>query len=146
MSINRVFIVGFLGGAPELRYTSNGKAVCSFSVSTHRRMADAEVTDWHRVVCWERAAERCAASLSKGTLVAVDGRLIYERYEDSRGEQRRSCRIVATTVRDWSGERSAVLNVASKENVPQRAAGRSEPRAFDAPTVPTTQTTMLTNL
>ena len=60
--INKVILVGNLGGDPELRYTGSGTAVCNFSVATTESYKDrdgnqVENTEWHRVVAWARLAE-----------------------------------------------------------------------------------------
>lgn len=106
MSINRVFIVGHLGRSPELRYTPTGKATCTLSVATNRGRDDNQTADWHRVECWERTAEICAASLTKGSLVAIDGQLRYDSWEAKDGQPRRTTKVVAHLVKHVHGGRA----------------------------------------
>ena len=59
--INQVFLLGRVGQPPELKILSTGKAVCTFSVATHRFVRDGEdfkeETDWIDVKVWDRQAE-----------------------------------------------------------------------------------------
>ena len=76
--INKVFIIGNLGGDPEIRYTTNGNAVCNFSVATTEKWRGQdgqmqEQTDWHRVTAWGKLAEICNQYLSKGSRVYITG-------------------------------------------------------------------------
>ena len=99
MSMNRVFLVGRLGAAPELRYTAGGKAVCKLSIATNRQGAGGkEAVDWHPVVVWEKQAESCHAYLDKGRLVAVEGRLNYRKWEKPEGQKHFATEIVAHRV------------------------------------------------
>ena len=70
-SINRVFLVGFLGNNPEGRYTANGRAVANFSIATHETWKQsegsaAEHTEWHSVVVWDKLADFVVGFLKKG--------------------------------------------------------------------------------
>ena len=62
MSVNKVILVGNLGKDPELRYTSSGTAVATFSLATSERYKDRngeqqEKTEWHNIVVWRNLAE-----------------------------------------------------------------------------------------
>ena len=91
------YLIGRLGGDPELRYTGEGTAVASLRLATDRpvRAGGTPQTDWHTVVCWERRAEFAAQYLSRGRLVFVAGRLAYREYEDKAGVRRVAVEIVA---------------------------------------------------
>ncbi len=59
--VNKVILVGYLGGTPELRYTPSGKAMARFSLATNEAWLDGggtrqEHTEWHSVVVWTRQA------------------------------------------------------------------------------------------
>ncbi len=76
----KVIIVGNLGRDPEMRYTSDGTPVTSFSVATNRRWTNAdgspgEETVWFRVSAWRRLAETCNQYLQKGRQVLIEGRM-----------------------------------------------------------------------
>jgi len=78
MSYHTVIIVGRLGRDPEMRYTSTGQALTSFSVATDRRYTDSngqlqKQTIWFGVSVWGKQAENCNNYLKKGSLVIVEG-------------------------------------------------------------------------
>jgi single-strand DNA-binding protein len=100
----KIIIIGRLGRDPEMRYTSDGTPVTSFSVATSRRWTDAsgqsqERTVWFRVSAWRRLAEICNQYLSKGRQVFVEGRLSEPKpYQGRDGEWRASLEITARNV------------------------------------------------
>ena len=101
MSINRVVLVGRLTRDPEMRTTSTGKSVANFSIAVDKRFkgGDGEDTaDFFRVSCWEKTAEFVANYLTKGRLVAVDGRLQSRKYTASDGSNREVVEVVAENV------------------------------------------------
>jgi single-strand DNA-binding protein len=79
-SLNKVTLIGNLTRDPELRYTPQGTAVCSFGIATNRQWSTdtgekKEDVEFHNVVAWNKLAEICSQILSKGRKVYVDGRL-----------------------------------------------------------------------
>jgi len=95
--VNKVILVGRLGKDPELRTTPNGRQVCRFSVATDSGFGEQRKTEWHNVVTFERQAENCAKFLRKGSMVYVDGRITYGKYEKD-GQTRYSTDIIASSV------------------------------------------------
>lgn len=98
-SLNRVQLIGNLTRDPELRYTPNGTAVCSFGLATNRSWTtDAgekrEETEFHRVVSWNKLAELCSQFLIKGRKVYVEGRLQTRNWTGQDGQQRTTTEIV----------------------------------------------------
>ena len=102
--VNKVIIVGRLGGDPEVRYTPGGQAVAKLSVATSENWTDKqgqkqERTEWHRVSVWGKMAEVCGQHLSKGRQVYVEGRLQTRSWDDkTTGQKRYATDIVASTV------------------------------------------------
>lgn len=100
-----VTIIGHLGRDPEMRYTSSGVAVTSFSVATSRKWTDAagaaqEKTTWFRVSAWRKLAETCNQYLHKGQLVMVEGEIDASAYTPKDGgEPRASLELTARTVK-----------------------------------------------
>lgn len=68
---HKISITGNLGKDPELRYTKDGKPVCSMSVASN----DRGETTWFRVTTWDTLAENCAKYLEKGRKIQAWGRL-----------------------------------------------------------------------
>ncbi len=103
-SFNKVIIMGNLGQDPELRYTPSQVPVVTLSVATTDYRKDAsgnsqEVTDWHRVVVWNKQAENCSKYLAKGRSVLVDGRLQTRSWVDkTTGQKRYATEIIANSV------------------------------------------------
>ncbi|MCL2220394.1 MAG: single-stranded DNA-binding protein [Chitinispirillia bacterium] len=86
-SINKVILIGNLGRDPELRYTSQGKPVASFTMATTEKWTSKdgdkqEKTEWHRIVLWGRQAEIANQYLKKGSSCYIEGRLTTRSWED----------------------------------------------------------------
>src|SRR5690554_707682 len=90
-----ITVVGNLTADPELRFTPSGAAVASFTVASTPRTFDRQSNEWKdgetlfmRCSVWREAAENVAESLTKGTRVVVQGRLVQRSYETREGEKR----------------------------------------------------------
>jgi single-strand DNA-binding protein len=98
-SVNKVILIGNLGKDPELRYTSGGVAVATFSLATNESWKDPEGntqerTQWHNVVAWRKLAEICGEYLKKGGKVYLEGRIQYRNYDDKNGVKRSVTEVV----------------------------------------------------
>ena len=99
--LNRIVVIVRLTRDPELRSTSNGVAVATFTVAVDRNFSNnrgEKETDFIPVVVWRGLAETCGRYLSKGRLVAVEGRLQIRTYEANDGGKRTVAEIVADNV------------------------------------------------
>lgn len=100
--LNRIILIGRLVADPQLRYTPSGIPVTNFAVAVNRgftnQQGEQEV-DFIDVVCWRKLAETVANHLSKGRLVAIEGRLQIRSYEASDGSRRKAAEVVADNVR-----------------------------------------------
>ena len=99
-TLNKVMLIGRLGKDPEMRYTTSGSAVTTFTLATNRftKGADGqsqEETDWHTVVTWDKLAETCNQFLTKGRLVYIEGRLQTRSWDGQDGQKRYRTEIVA---------------------------------------------------
>ena len=90
-----ITVVGNLTADPELRFTPSGAAVASFTVASTPRTFDRQTSEWKdgdtlflRCSIWREAAENVAESLTKGTRVIVQGRLVQRSFETREGEKR----------------------------------------------------------
>lgn len=100
--LNRIVIIGRLTRDPELRSTSNGTPVATFTVAVDRSFSNnrgEKETDFIPVVVWRAQAESCGRYLSKGKMVAVDGRMQIRTYEANDGSKRTVAEVVAENVR-----------------------------------------------
>jgi single-strand DNA-binding protein len=98
---NKVLLIGNLGRDPEVRTTTSGQPVASFSLATNRRWKDREggrreETEWHNIVCWGRLAEIAGQYLNKGRQIFVEGRIQTRSWDDQQsGEKRYKTEIIA---------------------------------------------------
>lgn len=103
VSLNKVMIIGNVGGDPEMRFTPNGHAVTSFSVATNWAFSTPEgdrkqETEWFSVVAWNRLAEQCNQFLSRGRLVYIEGRLRTRNWEGTDGAKHYKTEVIASRV------------------------------------------------
>ncbi len=102
--INKVTLIGNLGGDPEIRHLENGTAVGRFSLATNESYKDKDgawqtQTEWHNIVVWRELAERAEKQLKKGMPVYVEGKITYRKYAGSDGVERNVTDIVASVFR-----------------------------------------------
>ena len=98
--VNKVILIGFLGEAPELKFSSQGKPIGSFSLAVNARWKDAqgarqERVEWFQIVCFGRLAEVCGQYLVKGRHVYIEGRLQTRKWAGREGEKRTTIEVVA---------------------------------------------------
>ncbi len=98
--VNKATLIGFLGEAPELKFSSQGKPVCTFSLAVNERWKDAEGArrervEWFQIVCFGRLAEACGQYLDKGRYVYIEGRLQTRKWQEREGEKRTTIEVVA---------------------------------------------------
>lgn len=99
--LNHVSIMGRLARDPELRTTTSGKSVVSFTIATDRNRKDANgqnQTDWIRMTAWEKTAEFICKYFQKGSMIAIDGRLQSKTYQDKNGNNRTDMEVVVEEV------------------------------------------------
>ena len=86
--MNTVTIVGRTGQDPEVKYFDSGKVRTSFSVAVNRwdAASKSEVTDWYNIEVWDKQAETAGEYIKKGRLVAIDGRLRFNKWTSPDGE------------------------------------------------------------
>ncbi|VDG22647.1 single-stranded DNA-binding protein [Lactiplantibacillus mudanjiangensis] len=96
--INRTVLVGRLTRDPELRYTSGGAAVATFSLAVNRNFTNQNgerEADFINCVIWRKAAENFANFTHKGSLVGIDGRIQTRNYENQQGQRVYVTEVVA---------------------------------------------------
>ena len=98
--MNKLTIIGNVTKEPELRTTTTGRNVCSFSVAVNRRKkVDGQPdTDYFRVSAWDALGENCAKYLTKGKKVAVIGAVSVHAYSTNKGEAGASLEVMAQEV------------------------------------------------
>ncbi|NLK51752.1 MAG: single-stranded DNA-binding protein [Syntrophomonadaceae bacterium] len=99
--LNKVILIGRLTRDPEMRFTSNGIPVTTFSLAVNRPFQNKQgekETDFIDIVAWRQLGELCANYLHKGRMAAVEGRLEIQTYETQDGQKRKATRVVAQNV------------------------------------------------
>lgn len=104
--VNKVLLLGHLGGDPEIRRTERGAPVASFSVATSESWRDKatgerrESTEWHKVVVYNEALVKVAEQyLKKGSKVFVEGAMKTRKWTDRSGVERYTTEVVLVTFR-----------------------------------------------
>lgn len=106
--INKVILIGNLGGDPEQRSMPSGGSVTNVTVATTERWKDKQTgneekrTEWHKVVFFGRLAEIAGQYLRKGTKVYIEGSLRTRQYEKD-GQKRYATEIVAKEMQMLDG-------------------------------------------
>jgi single-strand DNA-binding protein len=133
-SVNKVILIGNLGGDPEVRQTQSGRSVATFNVATNERWKDRsgqpqERTEWHRVVAWSPLAEIAGQYLTKGGQVYIEGRIQTRQWEDRDGQKRFMTEVVANqmVLLGGRGEGVAASRPASRGAGPTESMGEGRP-------------------
>lgn len=135
-SVNKVILVGNVGQDPELRYLPSGQAVAKISIATTLKRKDKDpMTEWHRVVLYDRLAEITGEYVKKGKPVYVEGRIKYGKYTDQGGIERHTVDIVAHELQLLGGRDDAPQDgQRPTAGVPQKPApARAAPATSQAP-------------
>lgn len=99
--MNNVSMVGRISTDLELKTTKNGKEFINFSIAINRKnkTADGEkITDFFNVVAWQNNATFINTYFSKGDLIAIQGELQTQKYEDKNGNNRTHFEILAKEI------------------------------------------------
>jgi len=108
-SVNKAIIVGNLGKDPEVKFLTNGDAVCSFSIATTDSWKDKEgqkqeKTEWHNIVMYRKLAEIAGEYLKKGSPIYVEGALQTRKWTNKEGQERYTTEIVANSMQMLGGK------------------------------------------
>ena len=141
-SLNKAILIGNVGGDPEVRTTSNGGRVASFSLATSRSWNDQgggkqEKTEWHKCIAWNNStrgsglADVVEKYVRKGEKVYVEGEIEYRQYQDKEGQTRY---VTEIRVRELMllGGRAGGGGDEGGEMEPRRQAAPSRPKAAPA--------------
>jgi len=101
--LNKVFLLGSLGGEPELRHTQSGTAVLNLRIATNESYLDKQgvrqsSTTWHRAVVWGKRGEALAGILRTGSAVMIEGRLRTDSWEAQDGTKRYRTEVIVREI------------------------------------------------
>jgi single-strand DNA-binding protein len=104
-SLNKVMLIGRLGGKPELRYLpQKERAVARFSLATNERLFNPVTNEssvrveWHRIIAWGKLAEFCEKFLTQGKQIYLEGKLRTRSWQDRDGNKRSTTEIEAQNI------------------------------------------------
>ncbi|MES2817958.1 MAG: single-stranded DNA-binding protein [Pseudomonadota bacterium] len=127
--VNKVILIGNVGGDPETRYLPNGNAVTNVTLATTDSWTDKqsgqkqERTEWHRVSFFGKVAEIAGEYLRKGSQVYVEGRLQTREWEKD-GIKRYTTEIVV----DMGGTMQLLGGRGGDDSAPRQSAPRQQPQ------------------
>lgn len=132
--MNKTVLVGRLTADPELRQTQSGVASCRFTVAVNRRYADKSTgerqADFITCVAWRQTAEFVSRYFSKGKMIAVEGELRNNNYQDrNHPDVTHYCTEVLVDNVEFCGGKNDSGNGSTAPTQPQQAAPSQEPSA-----------------
>lgn len=93
--LNQVVLIGNLGRDPEVRYSSSGMSICTFSLCFS---SGKDKTGWINVVSFNKLAETIGQHLSKGSRVGIAGVLDENKWEDSQGNKKSNLQVICNNI------------------------------------------------
>jgi len=135
-SLNKAQLIGNLTRDPELRYTPQGTAVCTFGLATNRTWVteagdQREDTQFHRIVAWNKLAEICSQLLFKGRRVYVEGRLKTRQWTAQDGSPRQTTEIVINEMLILDSKRAPGERVEEEVSPEEPAEVKEEPSVVE---------------
>ena len=102
-SLNKIILIGHLGGNPEGRYTQQGNASATFSLATNESWKNQsgqliEHTEWHQIIAWGKLAEFAKEHLYQGQLVNIEGSLRTQQWTDKEGIKHKKIEVVCVSI------------------------------------------------
>ena len=128
-SFNKVILVGNMTADPELKQTTAGTSVCSFSIAVNRRFTKAEqgqqTVDFINIVAWSQRAEFVSRYFKKGNPILVCGQLQTRTWTDNQGQKRYATEVIADEV--------TFVGPASSNGAPVAGGSTYTPEAYATP-------------
>ena len=100
-SVNKVILLGNLGNDPDIRATSTGSRLASFSIATSTKYRNKDTqqledkTEWHRIVVFnDKLADICEKYLRKGSKIYIEGQLQTRKWTDNNGVDKYTTEVV----------------------------------------------------
>ena len=121
--MNKAILIGRLTRNPELRYTSSNRAVCQFTVAIDRpftnQASGQREADFINVVAWDKTGENVGKYMTKGRLIAVEGRIQTRNYENNEGRRVYVTEVIANNVQFLESRNAQNTNNNSINSMPE---------------------------
>jgi len=129
-SLNKVMLIGNLGGRRNMRLKTGGNPVTTFRIAVNRVYNSSEgerkeETEWFSIVTWNRLAETCNQYLTKGQKVYVEGRLRTRTWDGQDGQKHYRTEVVANQVIFLDKKAAAI---SPEEKIDESEQGDIEPQ------------------
>ena len=132
--MNKAILIGRLTRDPELRYTSSNRAVCQFTIAIDRPFTNQSTgqreADFINVVVWDKSAENVGKYVTKGRLIAVEGRIQTRSYDNNEGRKVYVTEVVASNVQFLESKNASQSNAGGFSSMPEPPV-TSEPTPYD---------------
>ena len=140
-SFNKVILIGNMTADPELKQTTNGTSVCSFSIAVNRRFSRADQgqqnVDFINIVTWRQSAEFVCRYFKKGNSILVCGQLQTRTWTDPQGQKRYATEVIADEV---------TFVTPAAQGAPAQGGAAYTPDAYGAPSFNSAQGTSFEEL
>ena len=121
--MNKAILIGRLTRDPELRYTSSNRAVCQFTVAIDRpftnQSSGQREADFINVVAWDKTGENVGKYMSKGRLIAVEGRIQTRNYDNNEGKKVYVTEVIANNVQFLESRNATNTSSNSFDSMPE---------------------------
>lgn len=134
-SLNKVILMGNLTADPEVKMTTQGTSVCSFSLAVNRKFAKQgeQSVDYINISCWRASAEFVGKYAKKGNSLVVCGSLQTRNYTNSQGQKVYITEVVADEV-NFAGNNNAQSNGGQpRVSIPNANGNTYTPSAYGSP-------------
>lgn len=136
-SFNKVILIGNMTSDPELKATSSGISVCSFSIAINRKFGkDGEqACDFITIQTWRQTAEFVSKYFKKGNPILICGQLQTRTWTDNQGQKRYATEVVADEVSFVGNKESSTeTKPAPSASMPTAYGGNNAPQFEEVPT------------
>lgn len=148
--VNKVFLLGRLGQAPNVRRAQgNSKCIATVSIATNRSTKNNEtgnydeITDWHRVVFFDRLAETVEKYLNKGSQIFIEGRLQTRSWTDQSGTTKYITEVIANEMQITGTREPNASNIPTQPKANTWAKKRPKATKYSPPIPPNLPVTNL---
>lgn len=131
--INNVILMGRLTADPEVRTTTTGKSVCSFSIAVERsytKSGEQRQADFINIVAWESTANFISKYFTKGSMIALQGQIQTRNYEDKNGNKRTAFEVLAREV-SFCGSKTQTNTASAEATAPTQTNEYKSSEPFD---------------
>lgn len=124
--MNKVILTGRLTKDPDIRYTTSGKSVASFSLAVDRRHSSEQgpTVDFIPCIAWTKLADWVGNYLGKGSKILIEGRLQVRSYDAQDGSKRYVTEVIASEIEFAESKKDGETREGSTPNNPGGFSGQ----------------------